>query len=200
MPRDSRAAEWLARLHGRGPYFSEQLTFFMGFLPHLLTGRPDVVYFADLNLGNLCWHWRRLTGQRYRLLFYNGGLTTMPFTRADLVQQLTPLGTEEALSRGERADRQVLLPHGVKIEPVIPPPITGAARASLGLPVDRPIVLSVGLRDSSVKRMDFLIREVAALSAPRPFLVMLGAESPETPAIEQLGRDLLGESVLFRTV
>ena len=201
LPRDSRAARWLGALHGRGPYFSEQVTFFAAFVPQLARHRPDVVYFADLNLGNLCWHWRRLTGQRYRLLFYNGGLTTMPFTRADLVQQLTPQGLDEALARGEDAGRQVLLPHGVSVPDSLPERIIGAERVALGLPADRPVVLSVGLVDASVKRMDYLVREIARLPEPRPFLVVLGAESPESPAIRALAHDLLGAgNTLFRTV
>ena len=201
LARDSRAARWLGALHGRGAYFTEQLTFFAAFVPQLIRERPDVVYFADLNLGNLCWHWRRVTGQQYRLLFYNGGLTTMPFTRADLVQQLTPQGLDEAIGRGEDSARQVLLPHGVRVPDALPPRIRGGARAALGLPIDRPVVLSVGLLDASVKRMDYLIREIARLPEPRPFLAVLGAESPESARIRALGRALLGEhDTLFRTV
>ena len=198
--RDSRAARILAAFHRRGPYFSEQLTFFLSFLPHLRGGKPDVVYFADLNLGNLCWHWRRLSGQTYRLLFYNGGLTTKPFTRADLVQQLTPEGLAEATLRGEDRARQVVVPHGVNIAPVLAPRITGEARRALGLPPNRQIVLSVGLLDATVKRMDYVIREVASLPE-LPFLLLLGAESEETPGVLQLANDMLGkENFLMRTV
>ena len=201
LARDSRSAAWLARLTGRGSYFSEQLTFFLSFLPHLVRGRPHVVYFADLNLGNLCWHWRRISGQRYRLLFYNGGLTTMPFTRADLVQQLTPAGLHEASARGEDPGRQIVLPHGVCMPSHIPARITGSDRLALGIPADRPTVLSVGLLDTSIKRMDYLIREIAALSAPRPFLVMLGAECGETAALRRMASAMLGdERVMIRTV
>lgn len=201
LPRDSRGAAWLALLHRRGGYFSEQLTFFLSLLPHLIRGRPDVVYFADLNLGNFCWHWRRISRQRFTLLFYNGGLTTKPFTRADLVQQLTPEGLAEATTRGEDPARQVVLPHGVRVPAALPPRITGEVRRALGLPVDRPIVLSVGLLDAETKRMDYLIREMAALPAPRPFLCLLGAESLESPSIRALANELLGErNVLIRTV
>ena len=201
LPRDSRRAAWLGRLAGRDPYFIEQLTFFLSFLPHLVRGRPDVVYFADLNLGNLCWHWRRVSGQGYRLLFYNGGLTTKPFTRTDFIQQLTPAGMREAAARGEDPARQILLPHGVRIPAELPSRILGADRAALGLPPDRQVVLSVGLLDTAIKRMDTLIREIAALPSPRPFLVLLGAENGETDAVRQLAAELLGNAnVLIRTV
>ena len=201
LPRDSAGAAWLARLHGHGTYFSEQVTFFLSFLPRLVLGKPDVIYFADLNLGNLCWHWRRFSGQRYRLVYYNGGLTTKPFTRADLVQQLTPEGLAEATSRGEDPARQIVLPHGVRVPPALPPSIRGAERLAFGLPSDRQIVLSVGLLDTSVKRMDYLVREMATMPVPRPFLCILGSESAETPGVRSLATECLGEgNFMIRTV
>ncbi|MEP6617716.1 MAG: glycosyltransferase family 4 protein [bacterium] len=199
--RDSRAARWLALLHGRGGYFSEQLTFFLSFLPHLVWRRPAVVYFADLNLGNLCWHWRRMSRQRFALVFYNGGLTSKPFTRADVIQQLTPVGLEEAMARGEDPRRQIVLPHGVDVPPALPLRATPGQRRALGLPDDRPVVLSVGMLDTTIKRMDYLIREVATLPTPRPFLCLLGAESAQTAEVCALAERMLGSAnVLIRTV
>jgi len=200
LPRSSRLAEIVARLIRRDAYFVEQLTFFISLLPSLVFGRPDLVYFADLNLGNLCWHWRRLTRQRFALLYYNGGTTTRPFTRTDFVQQVTPAGLASALERGEPADRQAVLPHGMHVPTSLPTRITGQARSALGLPIDRPVVLSVGMLDATYKRMDYLIREVAAIPAPRPFLCLLGAEGTESGAVRTLARELLGDDVLVRAV
>ncbi len=201
LPRDSRAAKWVARTIGRDAYFVEQFSFFLSFLPYLTDDAAHVVYFADLNLGNLCWHWRRRTKQEYRLVYYNGGLTTKPFTRADLVQQVTPEGFREAVARGEEATRQIVLPHGVQVSPVLPPRIIGEARLPLGLPATRPVVLSVGMLDMQIKRMDYVIREVASLPPPRPFVALLGAETSETPGIRSLARELLGaDGALIRTV
>jgi 1,2-diacylglycerol 3-alpha-glucosyltransferase len=197
FPRDGTAARALGSLMRRDPYFVEQASFFAGFLPRLAAGRPDVVYFADLNLGNACWHWRRISGQHFRLLFYNGGATTQPFTRCDLVQQVSPEHFDSAIARGEAAARQVLLPHGVELPAsFLPPSATERAqlRAMLDLPVDRPLVLSVGMVDSTVKRTDYLIRELAALGEPRPFLLLAGATSSETPRVLSAARDALGES------
>jgi glycosyltransferase involved in cell wall biosynthesis len=193
LPRDGALAPRIGALLERDGYFVEQSTFFLAFLPALVLGRPDVVYFADLNLGNLCWHWRRLSGQRFKLLYYNGGLTTRPFTRADHVQQLTPAGLDEALARGESPDRQTMLPHGVRVPPRLPRRIAGEERRALGLPADRPIVLAVGMLDTAVKRADYLIREVAALPAPRPVLCLLGADGPDADAVRAIARDRLGD-------
>jgi 1,2-diacylglycerol 3-alpha-glucosyltransferase len=200
LPRSSALAALIGRCIRRDAYFVEQLTFFVSLLPSLVLGRPDLVYFADLNLGNLCWHWRRLTRQRFTLLYYNGAPTTRPFTRTDFVQQVTPAGLESALERGEPRDRQSVLPHGMHVPISLPSRITGDARRALGLPADRPVVLSVGMLDSAYKRMDYLIREVAALPAPRPFLCILGADGPDAAAVRALARDLLGDDVLVRAV
>lgn len=195
LARDGAAARLLGEMTRRDPYFVEQVSFFAGFLPRLVTGRPDVVYFADLNLGNACWHWRRISGQRFRLLFYNGGATTRPFTRCDLVQQVSPEHLGAALARGEPPEKQVLLPHGVTVPAHFSPVTAGERaqiRAALGLPGGRPTLLSVGMLDLGVKRMDYLIREVAALGEDRPFLLIAGASSPESAAVEHVARELLG--------
>jgi 1,2-diacylglycerol 3-alpha-glucosyltransferase len=193
LPRDGTLSSLVGALVRRDRYFVEQATFFLSFLPALVLGRPDVVYFADLNLGNLCWHWRRLSGQRFKLLYYNGGLTTRPFTRADMVQQLTPAGLDEAVLRGEPAERQMVLAHGVGVPDALPSRITGDARRALGLPADRPIVLAVGMLDSAIKRTDYLVRELAALPAPRPFLALLGADGPDAADVRALARERLGD-------
>jgi 1,2-diacylglycerol 3-alpha-glucosyltransferase len=195
-PRDGRVAAAIGRLARRDPYFIEQATFFAGFLPRLIIGRPDVVYFADLNLGNACWHWRRMSGQRFKLLFYNGGATTKPFTRCDFVQQVSPEHFDDAISRGEPRSRQVLLPHGADIPREFSPPTRderNEARRKLGITSARPLLISVGMLDAEVKRMDYLIREVASLGEQRPHVLLAGATAPQTPEILALARAQLGD-------
>ena len=195
LTRSSRAARIVASLVGREPYFIEQATFFAGFLPSLMREAPDVVYFGDLNLGNACWHWRRISGQRFRMLYYNGGPTTRPFTRCDAVQQVSPEHLATSLARGESPGRQLLLPHGLPIEPEwhsANDDERRRIRGSLGVPLDGPLVLSVGALNASHKRMDYVIREIAALPAPRPHVLLLGAADKETESIRALATTLLG--------
>jgi len=202
LPRAGVGARVLGAMIARDPYFIEQASFFAGFLPALVMGRPDLVYFGDLNVGNACWHWRRLTGQRYRLLYYNGGPTTRAFTRCDLVQQVSPEHLASALARGERADRQVLLAHGMALHREYEPVTRterDALRASLGVPVDGPLVLAVGALDRSHKRMDYVVAEVAQMRS-RPHLLLLGAERPETPAVRALAAELLGDRCTVQTL
>lgn len=195
LPRDRAAAKLIGALTRRDPYFIEQASFFAAFLPRLVAGRPDLLYFADLNLGNACWHWRRLTGQRFRLLYYNGGPTTKPFTRCDFVQQVSPEHLEDAMARGESAERQVLLPHGLDIASAFVPPSMGERerlRLSLGVPPKRRLLLSVGVLDPAIKHVDYLIREVAAMGSERPFLLLAGASTDATPKVLALAHELLG--------
>ena len=194
LPRASRTAQAVSRLTGWGAYFIEQSTFFAAFLPHLVSWRPHLVYFADLNLGNACWHWRRLSGQPFKLLFYNGGATTQPYTRCDWVQQLTPEHFDEARARGESADRMFVLPHGVPVPASLARRDAGrvaATRRAFGVPDGRPLLLSVGMLDCSIKRMDVLIEAVADMGAGRPFLALLGQETEETPRVRERAQTLL---------
>ncbi len=201
LPRTSRAARAVSRLTGWQPYFVEQATFFGAFVPRLMQWRPDVVYFGDLNLGNACWHWRRLTGQRFRLVYYNGGATTRPFTRCDFVQQMTPAHHDAAVTRGESPERMFVLPHGFHLSDAVTPrdpARIAATRRAFGVPDGRRLLLSVGMLGRESKRMDVLVDAVAQLGEDRPHLVLLGQETPETPALRTQAR-VLGDGVWMGT-
>lgn len=97
-----------------------------------------------------------------------------------------------------------MIPYGFYISPKLETISTrekAALRRKLYLPEDRPLVLSVGALTQGRKRMDYVIREVAALPAPRPYLVLLGQVERETPAVLKLAREMLGErNCTLRTV
>jgi 1,2-diacylglycerol 3-alpha-glucosyltransferase len=203
LRRGGAAARAIGAIIRRDPYFVEQGSFFVGFLPAVLRQAPDLIYFADLNLGNALWHWRRLSGARYRLLFYNGGATRMPFTRCDHVQQVVPSRLEEARQRGESTARQTVLPHGVAIAPRhehVTPAMRTAARATLGLSVEGPVLLSVGQLDRATKRTDLLIESVAAMPAPRPYLLLAGADGPDGDSLRALAAARLGSQWSWMTL
>jgi glycosyltransferase involved in cell wall biosynthesis len=74
-------------------------------------------------------------------------------------------------------------------------------RARLGLPADRQLVLAVAALSFHHKRLDYLVREVAALPPPRPHLLMLGQRETETPLLLELADSLLGrDGYTVRTV
>ncbi|MHC5718054.1 MAG: glycosyltransferase family 4 protein, partial [Nostoc sp.] len=79
FPRDSSVGIHLGKLTGRGAYFLEQVSFVCSLLPHIYQQQPNVIYFSDGAVGNILWHWRKRTGQRYKLLYSNGGPLSPPF-------------------------------------------------------------------------------------------------------------------------
>jgi 1,2-diacylglycerol 3-alpha-glucosyltransferase len=203
LPRSGGVARAIGSLLHRDPYFVEQASFALGMLPALLSDAPDLIYFADLNLGNALWHWRRVTGARYKLLFYNGGNSRMPFTRCDHVQQVTPAHLDAAIARGESRERMTLLPHGVEVAKRFALP--GAAekdeaREHLQLPREGEVLLSVGLLDRAIKRTDLLIEAVARLPEPRPYLLLAGADGPDGAALRELAASRLGGRWSWRSV
>ena len=191
--RGSRSAKILGKLLGRSDYFAEQLTFFLSLLPRLLARRPDVVYVSDVVLGNFLRLAQKLPLFSYKVLFNNNGpvLPTL-LHRWDHIQQVSPQYLNDALAAGVPREKQTLLPSAVDIPKSLPPHgDPGALRDALGLPRDRPIVLSVGAIDGGRKRMDYLVQEMAKLPVPRPFLLLLGQKTSDSPRIIELGEDLL---------
>lgn len=204
LPRAGFGARFIGEVTNRGAYTVEQLTLTTSLLPFLVRQQPALVYYCDITIGKLLWYWRRMTGARYRLLLHNGGPHPAPYPWADHVHQLTPGEANRAVEKGYDPARQTLLPCGFRFGQV-PMPATAdertARRRELGLPLDRPVVLSVGALNRGHKRMDYLINEIASMGPERPFLVMLGEVESETPAVRATADLLLGpDGYLMRTV
>ena len=189
--------------------FIEDGSFFLSILPHLYYSRPDIVYFSHYLIGSLLWHWRNLTKLNYKLLYRNGGPTGGEAlkklkTRFDHIQQLAPIHLQEALDLGVPAEKQTLLPNAIHMPSqlkTIAPHEREALRYKLGLPEKRPLLLSVAAINKYHKRIDYLIRELAVLPEPRPYLLLLGQQTSETSEIFKLANKLLGsENFLIRTV
>lgn len=197
ISRDALASRALGRLMRREPYVIEQLAFALRVAPMVARERPDVILLSEWSLARALGLLRSVTHARYKLVYSNGAVLWPPFPEAiDVVQQLTPGGLEVALRGGEAPERHVVLPLGLKIAPQLDPPSEAertALRAQLGLPGERPIILSVAALNMWSKRLDYLIEEVASLPRPRPHLVLLGQHERETPAVLSLATRLLGE-------
>jgi glycosyltransferase involved in cell wall biosynthesis len=188
----------------RDPYFFEQSPFFLKLLPHIYTIKPDVIYFSEGILGTLLWRWQNFKKQNYKLLFCNGGpVTPTYFYRWDHVQQVAPTYLKAALDVGVPAEKQTLVPYAIHMSSELHMPAPNereARRHRLGLPEKRPLILSVAAINTH-KRMDYVIREIATLPEPRPYLLLLGQQDAESPEILQLGSRLLGtEHFQIRTV
>jgi 1,2-diacylglycerol 3-alpha-glucosyltransferase len=202
--RDSAAARLAGRALRRDGLYVEQAGFTASLIPILALSRPDVVYLSEWYPSRGLARWRRRTGARFKLLLSNGGIYPPErFDHADHVHQLTPHELERAVAAGVPRERQTLLELGVATDTRhagLSQPQRGALRTELGLPADRPVVLSVAAICLQ-KRIDYLIRELAALPAPRPFLMLLGQREPETPTLLRLADELLGpDGYAARTV
>jgi len=204
LTRDSPLARVLGRLARREPFRFEQMAFAFSLQPELLKGKPDVVYFSEWHTGLVLAQLRRITGARHRLVLCNGTMAHAGFEHLDLVQQLTPVAMRLSLTRETLPSRHTLLPLGVAIEPrfqAVSDADRTALRRAQGLPVDRPILLSVAALNRYHKRIDYLIEEVGRLPEPRPFLVMAGQSEAETPGLRSLAAQRLGAGGhSFRTV
>ncbi len=189
----ARPAAWVIR---GNTYDAEQLSFALGLIPYLLQVRPEVVFFSDQQLGGILWRWRKLSHQKFRLLFSNGGPVQPPFPRWDHIHQVSPEHYDEALRSGVSPEKQTLIPYGHSI-PRQPRVLSSeeriALRRQLELPTERTIVISVGMLSATHKRMDYVIREIGNLPEPRPYLLMLGQSvGSETEDIGAMAEKLLG--------
>jgi glycosyltransferase involved in cell wall biosynthesis len=196
LPRTGQLGSILGRLARRNAYVIEQWSTFLPVVRQIRKFRPHVVFYSDANLGFLLYWFRKWIGVPYQLLFSNGGPCHPPFVRTDFVHQVAPYYYQEAIAAGEPADKHFLIPYGINVPDTPPSPCRKTkcgVRTKLGLPQDRPIVLSVGWISRSQKRMDYVIQEVAGLPKPRPFLQLLGAIDRSSQEILELGQHLLGE-------
>lgn len=195
LPKTSRLAQLVGFVTGRSAYAVEQWSSFPGVVRTIRRFRPDVVFYSDANLGFLLHRFRHRIGASFRLLFSNGGPCHPPFDRFDDVHQVAPYYLDEALAAGEPAAKHFFVPYGINVPEA--PSITAGERrvlrGKLGLPLDRPIVLSVGWISRKHKRMDYVIQETARLSRQRPFLQLLGAMDQSSREVVDLANRLLGQ-------
>ncbi|HEY5741783.1 MAG TPA: glycosyltransferase, partial [Terrimicrobiaceae bacterium] len=200
--RGAPPANLLAKMFKKDAYFFEQFTFFLSFLPHVLSRKPEVIFYSDFIFGCFLWNIRKKLGLKFKLIFSNGAPNGPPFTRCDLVQQLLPCFLRRALEAGEPPEKHVLLPYGLKIESEVgySQEEKQALRKKFGVPLDKKIIISVGGVQASHKRMDYLVREVSTLPPGEYFLLILGQFGPETKQIQDLAKSLLPDNHIITSV
>ena len=166
-------------------------------VPHLSRGRYDVVHYFEPYLGNVLARARRLFGGRYKLLFTDGlGMTYAGSRRADFVHVLTPVAYE-TVRNGRPEDETFLIPAGISTSAFRVPVGRDEARSMLGLPLDQRVLLDVAAVNSSHKRIDVLIEEVAGLPE-EDVLAVDGAL--EDARLLDLGQRRLGERFRYSHV
>lgn len=196
LAKTGGVAKFLGRCVRREPYVIEQLSSLYPLIRQIKKHRPRLIFNSDPALMRRLHYRRKSIGVDFRIVYPNGLPIEQPADYIDHTQQVAPFYVDRAMELGGDPSRMTLLPLGITAPdgPVAyDPEERKRLRRELGLPEDRPIVLSVGWISKNLKRMDYTVDEIAALPSPRPFLMMLGSiDATSRPIIEQ-ARQKLGE-------
>ncbi len=170
----------------------EQITFALALFPYLILKRIDLVHYSDGTVGNVLARLLRLTGSRVKLLLSNGGPYSAEHFRPEIfIHQVCAECEQDALRFGIAQRRMHLVPYGLNPEKFRSAEGKAAAREQFGLATDKFVILSVAALNRSHKRLDYLIREVAALRDDSMFLCMAGQPTSETQELRDLAAELL---------
>ena len=186
-PKWEAAAQEVERMRVEGE------TFAYASLKPLLEGDFDVIHCLEQEVCNVIYGYRHLFRKPPKVLWSNGGaLPAGSQPQCDFVQE----HTEGNLANSNRS-KAFVIPHGVDLQTFYPGVETDFRRRH-GIPPDAFVVISVGTICYWHKRMDYVIREVATV--PDAWLVIVGQESSDSPAIKSLGSELMGERIVFTTM
>lgn len=182
--------KWMSAAQEEERLRVETETFAYASLKPLLDGAYDVIHCLEQEVCNIVYAHRHLFEHTPKVIFSNGGaLPARDLPDCDFVQEHTGYN----LSRSRR-DKAFMIPHGVDCSQ-FHPGVTTDFRQQHGIPSDAFVVISVGTVCYWHKRMDYVIREAAAV--PGAYLVIVGQESADTAQIVKLGKELMGARIIF---
>ncbi|MBK7673698.1 MAG: glycosyltransferase family 4 protein [Candidatus Accumulibacter sp.] len=185
--------KWAASAKAQERCRIEGETFAYAALEALLEGEFDVIHCLEREVCNIIYDNRHLFRATPKILFSNGGaIPARDLPRCDFVQEHTELN----LSYSAKG-KSFLIPHGVDVN-VFHPEVISDFRVQQGIPKDAFVVISVGAVSYGHKRMDYVVREVAAVKDA--YLLIVGQETKDTPEIMDLGKQLMGNRIIFTTV
>lgn len=182
--------KWAAAVQEKERLRIETATFAHAALKPLLEGEFDIIHCLEQEVCDFVYGERHLFKKTPKVVFSNGGaIPAKELPRCDYVQEHTDFN----FGRSAR-QKAFMIPHGVDLDR-FNPKVKSTFRQDFGIPDDAFVVISVGTICYWHKRMDYVIKEVAALE--RAYLVIVGQECPDTPAIKELGKRLMGDRVIF---
>jgi 1,2-diacylglycerol 3-alpha-glucosyltransferase len=165
-------------------------TFAYAALKPLLEGGFDVIHCLEWDVCNILYDQRHLFKNTPKILFSNGGaIPARDLPRCDFVQEHTNQNLKYSAK-----DKSFMIPHGVNLS-LFHPEIKSDFRALHGIPEDAFVVISVGVISYTHKRMDYVIREVAAVKDA--YLIVVGQENKDTLEIKAMGKLLMGDRIVF---
>jgi glycosyltransferase involved in cell wall biosynthesis len=156
----------------------------------LLAHQPDVIHCLEQEVCNILFDNRHLFARVPKLLFSNGGaIAAADLPRCDFVQE----HTERNLAYSAR-DKAFVIPHGVDLRR-FKPGLASPFRALHGIPAEAFVVISVGAVSRTHKRMDHVVREVAAV--PGAWLVIVGQAAADSDDVRSLAQQLMPGRAIF---
>lgn len=186
----SVSPKWTAAVREQERSRIEHETFAYAALKPLMEGGFDVIHCLEQEVCNIMYDNRHLFQHPPKIVFSNGGaIPCRDLPRCDFVQE----HTDYNLSRSAK-HKAFMISHGVDLN-LFKPGVESDFREAHGIPHDAFVVISVGTICYHHKRMDYVIKEVAPLRDV--YLVLVGQENPDTPAIKQLGKQLMGDRIVF---
>jgi glycosyltransferase involved in cell wall biosynthesis len=165
--------KWVASVREEERCRIEGETFAYAALKPLLEGDFDVIHCLEREVCNIIHDKRYLFRKTPKILFSNGGaIPARDLPSCDFVQEHTELN----LSYSAKG-KSFLIPHGVDVG-AFHPDVVSDFRAQHGIPRDAFVVISVGAVSYGHKRMDYVVREVAAIKDA--YLLVVGQETRDT--------------------
>jgi glycosyltransferase involved in cell wall biosynthesis len=160
----------------------------------LAGGHFDVVHFIDQSLARPLALRRSRSGERFRLVFTDGGPAPQSIARwVDHIHSVTPMAREALLEGGIAPDDVTAIPVGIDLDAFPVRVERTALRRSQGVAEDEFLILSVTSVNRHHKRVDYLFEEVGRVEGPL-LLWVDGAVRPDgDPRLLELGRRQLGE-------
>ena len=191
------SASW--RIGLGSPYQMEQTTFAVSAFG-ALARRFDLVHTKDPQVALLLHLARKAGWSRARVILNHGTEEPPEFlSRFDYLQHLAPPHLEDARRQGVRATHQFVVPNFVDTG-TFSPGEGGPLRDRLGIPRGALVLLCVAAIKRHHKRLEWLLTEASRVrpaTGRELYVLVVGARTDETPAVQQLGRELLGSRAVF---
>lgn len=205
--RDSKIANRLSsilpsfcwRIGFNTPHSIEATTFALSLIKAIIFKKFDIIHTADPQVARVLASAKRIGMIKSKIIFANA-IPDEPvdfIEKVGFVQQRTPYYIEEGRRQGLNITNWFGIPNFVDIEK-FKPQDKAQAKERLGIANDTFVVLCVATIDSSYKRIDYLIREMAdfySIRKEKVLLLIAGAERKESKELIQMAKDMLGDRV-----
>lgn len=159
----------------------ELTTFFFSLCFQIFRNQPSVIYLGEYKLYCYLFKLRAAFRLKYSLTLYTGGQVIPGIfdINKDFVHHVTDIYVNELCKNGFPKNRQFLLPHFISEYSKIDSNLIKAVREKA---YPKKIILSVGLIDKDIKRMNLLISVLASYKEMF-FPIILGEATNQTDAI-----------------